>query len=65
MGNYNAKVESQEIHRVTGKLGWGVQNEAQRRLTEFCQKNALIIANTLLQQQKRRLYTWTSPDGKY
>ena len=62
---WNAKVGSQEIAEVTGKIGLGVQNEAGQRLTEFCQKNALVIANTLLKQHKRRLYTWTSPDGQY
>ena len=61
--DWNAKVESQEIPRVTGKFGLGVQNEAGQRLTELCQENALVIANILLQQHKRRLYTWTSPDG--
>ena len=61
----NAKVGSQEIPGVTGKLGLGVQNEAGEKLTEFCQENALIIANTLFQQHKRRLYTCTSPDGQY
>ena len=50
---------------VTGKFGFGIQNEAGQRLTEFCQENALIIANTLFQQHNRRLYTWTSPDGQY
>ena len=50
---------------VTGKFGTGVQNEAGQRLIEFCQENALVIANTLFQQHKRRLYTWTSPDGQY
>ena len=50
---------------VTGKFGLGVHNEAGKRLTEFCQENALVIANTLFQQHKRRLYTWTSPDGQY
>ena len=54
-----------EIPGVTGKLGIGVQNEAGQRLMEFCQENALVIANTLFQQHKRRLYTWTSPDGQY
>ena len=63
--DWNAKVESQEIPRVTGKFGCGVQNEAGHRLIEFCQQNALVIANTLFQQHKRRLYTWTSPDGQY
>ena len=51
--------------RITGKFGLGVQNEAGQRLTEFCQENTLVIANTLFQQHKRRLYTWTSPDGQY
>ena len=50
---------------VTGKYGLGVQNEAGQRLIEFCQENALVIANTLFQQHKRRLYTWTSPDGQH
>ena len=62
---WNAKVGSQEIPGVTGKFGLGVQNEAGQRLTEFCQENALVIANTLFQQHKRRLYTWTSPDGQH
>ena len=61
----NAKVGSQEIPGVTGKFGLGVQNEADQRLTELCQQNALVIANTLLQQHKRRLYTWTSPDDQH
>ena len=65
IGDWNAKVESQEIAGVTGKFGLGVQNEAGQRLTEFCQKNTLVIANTLFQQHRRRLYTWTSPDGQY
>ena len=64
-GGWNAKVVSQEIPAVTGKFDLGVQNEAGQRLTEFCQENALVIANTLFQQHKRRLYTWTSPDGQY
>ena len=63
--DWNAKVESQEINGVTGKFGLGVQNEAGQRLIDFCQENALVIANTLFQQHKRRLYTWTSPDGQY
>ena len=62
IGDWNAKVESQGIPGVTGKFGLGVQNEAGQRLIEFCQENALVIANTLFQQHKRRLYTWTSPD---
>ena len=61
----NAKVGSQEIPGVTGKFGLGVQNEAGQRLTDFCQENKLVIANTLFQQHKRRHYTWTSPDGQY
>ena len=65
IGDWNAKVGSQEIPRITGKFGVGVQNEAGQRLTEFCQEKTLIIANTLFQQYKRRLYTCTSPDGQY
>ena len=65
IGDWNAKVGSQEIPGVTGKFGLGVQNEAGQRLTEFCQENTLVIANTFFQQHKRRLYTWTSPDGQY
>ena len=57
IGDWNAKVGSQETPGITGKFGLGVQNEAGRRLAEFCQKNALVIANTLFQQHKRRLYT--------
>ena len=64
IGDWNAKVGSQEIPGVTGKFGLGVQNEAEQRLIEFCQENALVIANTLFQQHKRRLYIWTSPDGQ-
>ena len=64
-GDWNAKVGSQWIPGVTGKFGLRVQNEAGQRLIEFCQENALVIANTLFQQHKRRLYTWTSPDGQY
>ena len=60
-----AKVGSQEIPRITGKFGLGVQNEAGQRLTEFCQENVLVLANTLVQQHKRQLYTWLSPDGQY
>ena len=62
-GDWNAKVGSQEIPGVTGKFGLGVQNEAGQRIIEFCQENTLVIANTLFQQHKRRLYTWTSPHG--
>ena len=65
IGDWNAKVGSQETPRVTGKFGLGVWNEAGQRLIEFCQENALVIANTLFQQHKRRLYTWTSPDGQH
>ena len=65
IGNCNAKVGSQEIPGITGKFDLGAQNEAEQRLTEFCQENALVIANTHFQQHKRRLYTWTSPDGQY
>ena len=60
---WTAKVGSQETPGVTGKFGLGVQNEAVQRLIEFCQENTLVIANTLIQQHRRRLYTWTSPDG--
>ena len=63
--DWNAKVGSQEIPGVTGKFGLGVQNEVGQRLTEFCQENALVIADILFQQHKRRLYTWTSPDGQH
>ena len=63
IGDWNTKVGSQEIAGVTGKFGLGVQNEAGQRLTEFCQENALVTANTLFQQHKRRLYSWTAPDG--
>ena len=59
------KVGSQDIPGITGKLGLGVQNEAGQRLTEFCQENALVIANNLFQQHKRQLYPWTSPDGQH
>ena len=65
IGDWNAKVVSQEIPGVTGKFGIGVQKEAEQRLTEFCQENALVIANTLFQQYKSQLYTGTSPDGQY
>ena len=65
IGDCNAKVGSQETPGVTGKFGLGVQNEAGQRLIEFSQENALVIANTLFQQHKRRLYTWTSPDDQH
>ena len=64
IGDWNAKVGSQEIHGVTAKFGLGVQNEVGQRLTELCQENALVIKNNLFQQHKRRFYTWTSPDGQ-
>ena len=57
IGDWNAKVGSQETRGVTGKFGLGVQNEAGQRLIEFCQENTLVIANTLFQQHKKRLYT--------
>ena len=62
--DWNAKVGSQETPGVTGKFGLGVQNEGEQRLIEFRQENTLVIANTLFQQHKRRLYTWTSSDGQ-
>ena len=65
LGDWNAKVGSQETPGVTGKFGLGMWNEAGQRLMEFFQENALIIANTLFQQHKRRLYTWTSPGGQH
>ena len=65
IGDWNGKVGSQEIPGITGNFGFGVQNEAGQRLTEFCQENTLVIATTLLQQHKRRLYTCTSLDGQY
>ena len=65
IGVWNAKVGSQETPGVTGKFGLEVQNEAGQRLIEFCQENTMVIEHTLFQQHKRRLYTWTSPDGQY
>ena len=65
IGDWNAKVRSQETPGVTGKFGLGMQNESGQRLIEYCQEKALVIANTLFQQHKRRLYTWTSPDGRH
>ena len=64
IGDWNAKIGSQEVPGVTGKFGLGVQNKAGQRLTETCQDNALVIANTRFQQHRRQLYTWTSPDGQ-
>ena len=65
IGDWNAKVGSQETPGITGKFGLGVWNEAGQRLIEFCQENALVIENTLFQQHKRRLYIWTLSDGKH
>ena len=65
IGDWNAKVGSQETPGLTGKFGLGVWNEAGQRLIEFFQENALVIANTLFQQHKRRLYTWTSPGSQH
>ena len=65
IGDWSAKVRSQEIPGVTGKFGLGIWNEAGQRLIEFCQDNALVIADTLFQQHKRRLCTWTSPDEQH
>ena len=65
IGEWNAKVGSHKIPGVTGKFGLRVQNEAGQRLIEFCQENSLLIADTLFQQHKRRLYTLTSPDGQH
>ena len=64
-GDWNAKVGSQELPAVTGKFGLGLQNEAQQSLIEFCQDNTLVIASTLFQQHKRRVYTWTSLDDQH
>ena len=64
IGDWNAKVGSQEIPILTGKFGLGVQNEAGQRLIEFSQENALVIANTSFQQPKKQHYKWTSPDGQ-
>ena len=65
IGDWNAKVGSQETPGVPGKFGHGIWKEAGQRLIEFHQENALVIAHTLFQQHKRRLYTWTSPDGQH
>ena len=65
IGDWNAKVGSQETPEVIGKFGLGIWNEAGQRLIEFCQENTQVIANTLFQQHKRRLYTWTSHDGQH
>ena len=65
IGDWNAKVGSQELPGVTSRFDLGVHNEEWKRLIEFCQENALVIANTPFQQHRRRLYTWTSPDGQH
>ena len=65
IGDWNANVESQETPGVTGKFGLGILNETGQRLIEFSQENSLVTANTLYQQHKRRLYTWTSLDGQH
>ena len=65
LGDWNAKVGSQETPGVTGIFGLGIQNEAGQRLIEFCQESTLVIANTLFQQHKRSLYTWTSPNAQH
>ena len=65
VGDWNAKVGSQETPGVTGKFDLGIRKEAGQRLIEFCQENVLIITITFFQQHKRRLYTWTSPDGQH
>ena len=64
IGDWKAKVGSQETLGVTGKFGLGVQNKAGKRLIEFCQENTLVVAKTHFQQHKKRLYTWTTPDGQ-
>ena len=64
IGDWNAKVGSQEIPGVMCKFGLGEQNESGQSLTDFCQENVQFIANTLFQQHKRCLYTWISPDGQ-
>ena len=65
IGDWNAKVGSQGILGIIGKFGLGVQNKAGQRLTEMCQENTLVPANTLFRKHKRKLYTWTSPYGQY
>ena len=65
IGDWNAKVGNQEIPGVTGKFDLGVQSEAGQRLTEFCQENTLVIANTFFQKHMRQLCMWTSPDREY
>ena len=65
MGDWDAKVGSQEIPRITSKFALGVENEAGQRLTEFCQENALVIVNSIFKQPRGQLYIWTLPDGEY
>ena len=65
IGDWNTKVASQEIPEIAGKFGLRVQNKAGQKLTQFCQESAHVIANTLFQPHKRRLDTWTAPDGQY
>ena len=65
IGDWNAKIGSQETSGITARVGLGMWNEAGQRLIELSQENALVIANTLFQQHKRKLYTWTSPDGQH
>ena len=65
IGDWDAKIGGQETPGVTGKFGLGVQNEAGQRLIEICQENTLVLTNIPFQQHKRRLYTWTSPDGQH
>jgi hypothetical protein len=65
MGNWNAKIGKGEESETVGKYGLGNRNEAGECLLEFCEENALFIANTFFKQPERRLYTWTSPDGIY
>ena len=65
IGDWNAKVGSQETPGLTGKFGLGIWNEAGQKVIEFCQENALVIANILLQQHERRLYKWTLTAGQH
>ena len=65
IGDWNTKVGSQETPGVTGKFGLGIRNEAGQRLIEFCQENALVIANTCFPQHKKRLYIWAAPDSQH
>ena len=65
MGDWDAKVGSQEIPRITSKFALGVENEAGQRLTEFCQENALVLANSIFKQPRGQLYIWTLPDVEY